>query len=252
MKQSSSTGKNSTGIAMSPIDSKKLIEYAEKGPMPPGSEHGIEEIRENFSREAGTVGSVPPPASLKGLANMALDAVKGKKATVFIDKLGERAAFERTGTRLYEAMLAKFDALGTFEGGPTRERLVEIRDEELEHLGIVAEAIVALGGDPTVMTPAADIAGVKGMGLVQVLTDPRTTMDQCLGALLVAELTDNDGWELLANLADAMGHTEMAQSFREALEAEELHLADVRTWVAATLGEVANADVEASSAASPP
>jgi rubrerythrin len=211
----------------------------------------MEEVREAFTMDTGVVGSVPPPSSLKGLAKMALDAVKGNKATIFVDKLGERAAFERTGTRLYEAMLAKFDALGPYDGGPTRQRLQEIRDEELEHLGIVEEAIIALGGDPTVMTPAADIVGVQGIGLVQVLTDPRTTMDQCLGTLLIAELTDNDGWELLANLADAMGHDEMAQAFREALDAEEVHLEDVRRWIAAMIGEVANADVASASGASP-
>jgi rubrerythrin len=251
MKQASGTGKNATGIGMSPIDSKKLIEYAERAPAPPGSEHDMEEVREAFTADTGVVGSVPPPASLKGLAKMALDAVKGNKATIFIDKLGERAAFERTGTRLYEAMLAKYDALGSFDGGPTRERLQEIRDEELEHLGIIDEAIVALGGDPTVMTPAADIVGVQGTGLVQVMTDPRTTMDQCLGTLLVAELTDNDGWELLANLAEAMGHIEMAQTFREALDAEETHLEDVRRWIIAMVGEVSNADVASASAANP-
>jgi rubrerythrin len=251
MKQASGTGKNATGIGMSPIDSKKLIEYAQHGLIPAGSEHAMEEVREAFTRDTGVIGSVPPPSSLKGLAKMALDAVKGNKATVFVDKLGERAAFERTGTRLYEAMLAKYDALGSFDGGPTRERLEEIRDEELEHLAMVEEAILALGGDPTVMTPAADVVGVQGIGLVQVLTDPRTTMDQCLCSLLVAELTDNDGWELLANLAEAMGHTDMAQTFREALDAEETHLDDVRRWIVATVGEVANADVASGSAASP-
>jgi len=251
MKHANGTGKNATGIGMSPIDSKKLIEYAQRAPTPPGSEHDLEEVREEFTTETGVVGSVPPPASLKGFAKMALDAVKGHRATVFIDKLGERAAFERTGTRLYEAMLAKHDALGSFDGGPTRQRLEEIRDEELEHLGIVEEAIVALGGDPTVMTPAADIVGVEGSGLVQVLTDPRTTMDQCLGALLVAELADNDGWELLSNLAEAMGHEEMAQTFREALDAEEMHLDDVRRWVVATVGEAASVEAESGSPASP-
>jgi len=78
---------------------------------------------------------------------------------------------------------------------------------------------------------------------VQVLTDPRTTLDQCLNAILVAELADNDGWMLLASLADAMGHEEMAETFREALADEAMHLANVRQWVAASVGEVAHAEV---------
>jgi len=251
MKRPTDTGKNATGIDMSPIDSKKLIEYAEKGPTPPGDDSAIQEAREAFTNSTGVVGTVPPPASLKGMAKMAGDAIKGKKATVFIDRLGERAAFERTGTRLYDAIIAKFDALGGFDGGPTRERLEEIRDEEIEHLGMIEEAIRALGGDPTVMTPGADVVGVEGTGLVQVLTDPRTTMEQCLGALLVAELTDNDGWDVLARLALAMGHDEMAESFRVALADEAMHLADVRNWVSAGVGEIAHADLDRSVRRSP-
>jgi rubrerythrin len=251
MKNGTQPGKNATGIAMSPIDSKKLIEYAKAGPLPPGDEHMIEEAREAFTSKSGVLGTVPPPTSLKGLASVALDAVKGKKATTFIDKLGERAAFERTGARLYDAMIAKYDALGGFDGGPTRERLLEIRDEELEHFAIVQDAILSLGGDPTVMTPAADVVGVEGAGLVQVMTDPRTTMDQCLGALLIAELADNDGWELLASLAAGMGHDELARTFREALEMEEAHLFDVRKWIMAGVGEMANANLE-ERAAPPP
>ena len=63
---------------------------------------------------------MPPPTSLKGVAKTAVDMLKGSKPTVFIDKLGERAAFERTGTRLYQGALAKFDVLGSWDGGPTR------------------------------------------------------------------------------------------------------------------------------------
>jgi rubrerythrin len=245
-------GKNATGIATSPIDSEKLVHFSEEAPVPPGGTHDIEEAREQFSAETGVVGSVPPPGSLKGMAKVALDALKGKKASVFIDRLSERAAFERTGTRLYEAMIAKYDALGGIDGGPTRERLVEIRDEEIEHLGILREAIEGLGGDPTVMTPSADLVGVEGTGLVQVLTDPRTTVEECLGALLVAELVDNDGWSLLARLADGMGHDQLAETFREALADELMHLEDVRRWVSASVSESSQAEVPVAEAAPPP
>jgi hypothetical protein len=69
--------------------------------------------------------------------------------------------------------------------------------------------------------------------------------------LLIAELADNEGWDLLANLAEAMGHDDMAQSFRDALEVEETHLDDVRRWVAAIVGDTSHADV-AGSMANPP
>ena len=36
-----------------------------------------------------------------------------------MDKIGERLAFERTGTRLYEALVSKHEAFGSFPGGPS-------------------------------------------------------------------------------------------------------------------------------------
>ncbi len=47
-------------------------------------------------------------------------------------------------------------------------------------------------------------------GLPAVLTDPRTNLIQCLDALLVAELTDNAGWEMLIELAQGLKQTELA------------------------------------------
>jgi hypothetical protein len=88
-----------------------------------------------------------------------------------------------------------------------------------------------IGGDPTVQSPCADVAGVASMGIMQVLTDPRTSITQCLQAMLVAELTDNDGWMLLIKLADNLGYVDMKAEFEAALQSEELHLQDVRAWL---------------------
>jgi hypothetical protein len=69
------------------------------------------------------------------------------------------------------------------------------------------------------------------MGIMQVLTDPRTSMAQCLQAMLMAELTDNAGWELLIRLADGLGYDDMKTEFESALKNEEEHLLKVRAWV---------------------
>lgn len=45
---------------------------------------------------------------------------------------------------------------------------------------MLSEAIVDMGGDPTAQTPCADVSAVAAMGLIQVLTDPRTTLAQGL------------------------------------------------------------------------
>jgi ferritin-like protein len=231
MKKPTEMGLNRTGIGMSPIQSREMIEGAlESTPTSPGDETEIAKVRIDYIQESGPVGSVPLPATAKGTVKTAGPVIT-KNPAVLIDKLGERLAFERTGTRLYEGVFAKYDALGGFEGGPTREELVEIHDEELRHFHLLCQALVDMGADPTAVTPSADIAGVEAFGVVQVITDPRTTLAQSLHAILLAELADNAGWELLIELAEAFGQDDMAADFRTALQNEQKHLARVRQWV---------------------
>src|SRR4030095_10091466 len=94
--------------------------------------------------------------------------------------------------------------------------LQHIRDEEHMHFALVGAAIQSLGGDPTAQTPAADVTGVEGMGLMQVLTDPKTTVAQALHAILVAEMTDNAAWEELMELTAESGNDELVKRFSEA------------------------------------
>lgn len=240
MKTSSELGKNLTGIGMSAADSKRLIDYAKRAPAPAGDETALLEAREAWSRESEPVGTVPPPATLKGAGKQMAQALQGKRPAVFMDLLGERLCFERTGTRLYEALIAKRVASGDLPGAPTQRELERMRTEELRHFGILQEAVATLGGDPTVMTPAADVAGVEAVGLLQVLTDPRTTFQQALHAILVAELADNDGWRTLIALAEGLGQEALMNGFREAQRDEDRHLADVRRW----LGAIQRANLE--------
>jgi bacterioferritin (cytochrome b1) len=150
---------------------------------------------------------------------------------VLLDKLSERLAFERMGTRLYDALINKCEVLGESSPGPTLAALRRIRDEEAQHFLLLNRAVAALGGDPTVQSPCADVAAVASLGLLQVLTDPRTSVPQCLQAILTAELTDNDGWRMLIDLASTLGHAELAADFEKALENEEEHLVSVRDWL---------------------
>ena len=45
----------------------------------------------------------------------ALNKLTGVSPEMLIDKLGERLAFERTGVRLYEALLAKASVVGVVD-----------------------------------------------------------------------------------------------------------------------------------------
>jgi rubrerythrin len=225
-------GMNRTGIATSPFDSKETIQGAAVGrsaTMDGAAE--LANVRVELSRQAEPVGTVPPPATVKGMAKTVVQALKGTHATVLIDMLGERLAFERTGTRLYDALLCKFEAADEHPGGPTRAELLQIRDEELMHFALLTAAIEKLGADPTAVTPSADIVAVASQGIVQVLSDPRTTFTEALKAILVAELTDNDSWEMLITLCRKIGQDDLATSFEAALADEQRHLMLVRTWL---------------------
>lgn len=239
-KQPTDVGANRTGIATSPVESKKSVEGARAGSPPPEVDPArLEAVRLAYSRHVEPVGTMPPPASLKGAVKAAATRVQGNHPMVFLDLLGERLAFERTGTRLYEALLVKCEAGDPRPGGPVREDLESIRDDELAHFALLKKALEDLGADPTTMTPSADIAAVSAMGWVQVVTDPRTTLTEALKVLLAAELTDNDAWLVLADMAERLGQRELASSFRDALAQEEQHLARVRAWVIRAVDEQA-------------
>jgi len=219
---------NRTGMQTAPELAEELIEGAMSAP--PSSEGGIEDIAEyrgEYIAEGFPIGSLPMlPVSEEGEA----DEDRAGMA-VLLDKLSERLAFERMGTRLYEALLNKVQILGETTPGPTIEQIEHIGREELEHFQLLNRTITEMGGDPTVQSPCADVAGVASMGILQVLTDPRTSITQCLQALLTAELTDNAGWELLIDLAENLGHEDMKAEFETALANEQEHLLNVRTWV---------------------
>jgi rubrerythrin len=245
MKTPSDVGMNRTGLLTHPLNAKEMVRGAEESvPSSPGDETGIAAERIRYAREAEPLGKVPPPPTMKGMAKTAMKLLQGAKVSLFVDKLSERLAFERSGTRLYEVALSKLDAYGTWEGGPTREGLLAIRDEEMSHAQLVRECIEKLGADPTVMSPSADFYAVATEGVPKMLLDPRTTMRQTLEGLLLAELTDNAGWETLIRLAEGFGQEQMANAFRTALAREGEHLVNVRAWLGAGLDKEAGAGAE--------
>lgn len=231
MKSTIDMGKNKTGIGMAPKQAADMADAAARAPSPPGDDGAAAQMRADYITRSGVVGTVPPPATMKGALKSAGKMITGMKPTLLIDLLGERLAFERTGARLYEAAMTKISALGYGEGAVDPGMLQQIHREEMEHAALLAEALEKIGADPTAETPCADIAGVQSIGLLQVINDPRTTISQTLNALLTAELVDNASWELLIDVAQEFKMSDMADEFRRALEEENRHLATVRGWL---------------------
>jgi rubrerythrin len=207
-------GMNHTGMLVAD-DGEKMLENIDLTKPPSGDETDLAKIRTQYAKEAEPLGTSPEPQQ-SGLA------------AVLMDKLGERLAFERSGTRLYDALIAKCRA-DRSAALPLKE-LQHIRDEEATHFALVGAAIASLGGDPTAQTPGADVAGVEGMGLMQVLTDPKTTVAQALHAILVAEMTDNAAWEELIELTEQAGNDDLVARFGKASEEETEHLEKVQGW----------------------
>jgi hypothetical protein len=255
--QPTTLGHNMTGASLAPAALAAMTEATDDlSPFEEVDTSEMEAQKLAYIEESDAVGSVPVPTTIKGVAKSGISRIKGKHPGVFLDKLGERLAYERSGVRLYEALILKFEAAQeltngealppvalTTEDGDVREPepagqlLHRIRDEELEHFQLLKESIVAMGGDPTSQTPCADVMAVASSGFMQVLNDPRTTLAQCLNAMLAVELADNAGWELLASLADDMGEADLAGRFLGALAQEQEHLLIVKQWLTALVVE---------------
>lgn len=231
MKESTPIGMNRTGMQMSPFDASAMrAAVTPASPEATEDTTAIGEMRGSYIAEAEAIGSVPLPGTVTGAVASGLAMLAGQEPQLFLDKLGERLAFERTGTRLYDALITKFEVLGSGDAAITVDELRRMRAEEAHHFAIVADAIESLGGDPTSETPCASLAGVESRGLMQVLTDPRTTFAQSLHAVLVAEMTDHAGWEMLIALAAEHQQAALVTEFTAALNEERIHLERVQRW----------------------
>jgi hypothetical protein len=220
------TRMNRTGAAVAPDLAVEMVAAVEEfPPSSPGDGRGIAAVRAVYAQESTPI-NMDQPGEVD-------------QPPMLMDKLGERLAFERAGTRLYEALLSKHEAYGGFEGGPSQEDIIQILGEELEHFHLLVETVVALGGDPTELTPSANLHLTASHGVGQVLVDPRTSVLQSLEAIAVAELADNEGWECLAALARLAGQSELAGRFDEAHSTEQEHLEKVRSWLAVGQGRPA-------------
>jgi hypothetical protein len=166
MNQHATLGTNCTGIATAPERSQEMLTGMEEfPPTSQGNAADVAQVRITYAQAAEPLGSVPPPVNLKGTVKTAVKAVMGEQPMLLMDKLGERLAFERTGTRLYEALVSKYDAYGSFTGGPSRDDLEHVLQEEYRHFTMLQSVIEQLGGDPTAVTPSANLHATAAHGV---------------------------------------------------------------------------------------
>lgn len=233
MEKSTQLGMNRTGTDMSPIHSKAMLKGQKLFEVGPIDVTAMAAIRSSYIKLEEPVGSVPLPGTLKGVLTSGKEKMTGHNPEVLINKLGERLAFERSGVRLYDALIMKVEA-DQAEAGESvisLDLLKQFREEEYEHFLMVKEVMESVGADPTAQTPDADVAGLAALGIQKVMTEPRTSLSQCLEALLTAEMTDNGAWELLVDICEEMGLDDTSARFREALAQEDTHLKHIKSWV---------------------
>jgi ferritin-like protein len=215
MQLTTEVGMNHSGMLVAEDGGQKMLENTELTKANGGDERELAKIRMDYAKEAEPVGTLPEPQP-SGVAR------------VLMDKLGERLAFERAGTRLYDALMVKCAADASRI--VSSKEIKHIRDEEAVHFALVGAAIQSLGGDPTAQTPCADVTGVEGQGLMQVLTDPKTTVAQALHAILVAEMVDNAAWDELIELTEQAGNDDRVARLTKARDEEQEHLEKVQGW----------------------
>lgn len=228
-------GSNRTGVQMSPLDARRMHEHHVQAAPPvlrSPAAAATADVRARYISDAGPLGSVPPPGSVKGVLNAGVAMLHGNRQQLMLDKLGERLAFERTATRVCDALITKVRATQGDNGESLvpLDILLQIRDQKAEHFALLARSIEELGGDSTAQTPGANLVGIESTGLLQAVSDPRTSVVQSLHALLISELADNSGWEMLVALAVAQKHPSMLQEFEGALARQRAHLQYVKAW----------------------
>src|SRR4030095_14718823 len=145
----SQIGRNRTGQQRLPQLSREMNEIVQPVSAEAADASVLTEVRLEYIREAEPLGSLPPPTTCRGKGETAAKMLRGDRPQVFIDKLAERLAYERGGTRLYDAVIAKFIAYADELQDVTLQELVEIREEEARHRALIRTCIEQLGADPT-------------------------------------------------------------------------------------------------------
>jgi bacterioferritin (cytochrome b1) len=157
------------------------------------------------------------------------DLAKHDPAKV-IDVLSERLAFERAGVKLYDRILAVMHATQDEDVTRMIPEMQKHRDEEKEHEEWLEARIRDLGGDAHSETDRSRLVTRESKGIEEVVMSD-ASLPHLLHALLAAELVDNAGWDLLAELAAEAGDHAAKRELKKRLHEEEDHLLLVRKAV---------------------
>ena len=162
-----------------------------------------------------------------------------------LDVLSGRLGFERTGVKLYDAVIEKIGRRGDQRYLALVPTLRKHRNEEKAHEEWLESCIRELGGTAHETTDMVRLEAEESQGIQNVILDGHTKVLDLLHALLAAELSDNAGWDLLVKLAGDLGDREGKVEFAKRLAEEIKHLAFLREAVIrATEMEITGSELE--------
>ena len=94
--RSTTTGMNRTGAVSSASGTRAMMEASNELTPPLALDLAASKTqRARYIAESDAVGSIPPPATLKGMVKTGVARLSGSNLGVLLDKIGERIAFER-------------------------------------------------------------------------------------------------------------------------------------------------------------
>jgi hypothetical protein len=108
-------------------------------------------------------------------------------------------------------------------------RLDKIRLEKQEHLAELEAVLRRFGREPDEDTPSSTLVDRVGTALIDACRQPGASLDVMLEALLMEELIDVTGWQLLEELCkQATLDEDVLRAFRRAGRHEKQHLHVIR------------------------
>ena len=144
-----------------------------------------------------------------------------------LDLLHERLTFERAGVKLYDMVIDHVQQSGDQQLQRMLGQLREHRNEEKEHEEWLEAQIRALGGKANGQSDRSKLVERESEGIEQVIQQDAEP-SHYLHALFTAELADNAGWDLLAQIADDADDHGAKREFKKRLHQEEEHLLFMR------------------------
>lgn len=146
-----------------------------------------------------------------------------------IELLSERLVFEQASVALYDSVLERLRP----RGGPyetVKAHLRRIREEKKSNEEFLAEELRILGGGQP--SDHSLVLLEEWRSIAEALAEEDADPSRLFHALMLAEVYDSGGWELLLDLAARNEDVEAAQEFRQRLGEGQEHFLFVSRIVA--------------------